>query len=150
MAMRERLKKFIGPEAYNASIFTFHSFCNFVIQENIQFFGGFRNLQLVSELELVDVYREIIDGFAEDHPLKRLKGNIYYENTRLKNLFNIMKQEGWTTEIIEENVKALDDYYNALDENGDFKHPKYVCKAKQTGKLTGKVYTKGEVKTRYK
>jgi DNA helicase-2/ATP-dependent DNA helicase PcrA len=145
MAMRKRLKKFIGPEAYNANIFTFHSFCNFVIQENIQFFGGFRNLQLVSDLELVDVFREIIDGFAEDHPLKRLKGNIYYENIRLKNLFNIMKQEGWTTEIIEQNVKALSDFYNALDENGDFKHPKYVCKAKQTGKLTGKVYTKGEV-----
>ena len=89
MAMRERLKKFIGPEAYNANIFTFHSFCNFVIQENIQFFGGFRNLQLISDLELVDVYREIIDGFAEDHPLKRFKGNIYYETNRLKNLFNI-------------------------------------------------------------
>ena len=145
MAMRDRLKKFIGPEAYNASIFTFHSFCNFVIQENIQFFGGFRNLQLVSDLELVDVYREIIDGFAEDHPLKRLKGNIYYESSRLKNLFNIMKQEGWTPEVIEQNVRALSDYYNAVDENGDYKHPKYVCKAKQTGKLTGKVYTKGEV-----
>ena len=145
MAMRDRLKKFIGPEAYNANIFTFHSFCNFVIQENIQFFGGFRNLQLVSDLELVDVFREIIDGFAEDHPLKRLKGNIYYENTRLKNLFNIMKQEGWTTAIIEHNVQALHEYYNALDENGDFKHPKYLCKAKQTGKLTGKVYVKGEV-----
>ncbi|MDF1697297.1 MAG: ATP-dependent DNA helicase [Saprospiraceae bacterium] len=145
MAMRDRLKRFIGPEAYNASIFTFHSFCNFVIQENIQFFGGFRNLQLVSDLELVDVYREIIDGFAEDHPLKRLKGNIYYESTRLKYLFNTMKQEGWSPQVIEQNVLALQEYYNELDENGSFKHPKYVCKAKQTGKLTGKVYTKGEV-----
>lgn len=145
MAMRERLKQFIGPEAYNANIFTFHSFCNFVIQENIQFFGGFRNLQLISDLELVDVFREIIDGFSKDHPLKRLKGNIYYESSRLKYLFNTMKQEGWTPEIIEQNVLALSDYYNALDEAGDFKHPKYLCKAKQTGKLTGKVYTKGEI-----
>lgn len=145
MAMRERLKKFIGPEAYNANIFTFHSFCNFVIQENIQFFGGFRNLQLISDLELVDVFIEIIDGFAEDHPLKRLKGNIYYESSRLKYLFNTMKQEGWTPELIEKNVLALNEYYNEVDENGNFKHPKYVCKAKQTGKLTGKIYTKGEV-----
>lgn len=145
MAMRERLKKFIGPEAYNANIFTFHSFCNFVIQENIQFFGGFRNLQLISDLELVDVFREIIDGFAEDHPLKRFKGNIYYESGRLKYLFNIMKQEGWTPDLIKEKVVALDEYYNAKDEDGMFIHPKYVCKAKQVGKLTGKVYTKGEV-----
>ena len=145
MAMRERLNKFIGPEAYNASIFTFHSFCNFVIQENIQYFGGFRNLQLVSELELVDVFREVIDGFAEDHPLKRLKGNIYYESNRLKYLFNTMKQEGWTPDIIEKNVQALSEYYNATDSNGDFKHPKYLCKAKQVGKLTDKVYAKGEI-----
>ncbi len=145
MAMRERLKNFIGPEAYNANIFTFHSFCNFVIQENIQFFGGFRNLQLISDLELVDVFREVIDGFAENHPLKRLKGNIYYESSRLKYLFNTMKQEGWSPEGIEKNVLSLTDYYNAVDESGSFKHPKYVCKAKQTGKLTGKVYTKGEV-----
>ena len=145
MAMRERLQKFIGPEAYNSSIFTFHSFCNFVIQENIQFFGGFRNLQLISELELVDVFREIIDGFSEDHPLKRLKGNLYYESTRLKYLFNTMKQEGWTYDDIKRSVEALGDYYNEQDENGIFLHPKYVCKAKQTGKITGKVYTKGEV-----
>ena len=56
IAMRERLKQFIGPEAYNANIFTFHSFCNYVIQENIQYFGGYRNLQLISDLELIDVF----------------------------------------------------------------------------------------------
>ncbi len=145
IAMRERLKQFIGPEAYNANIFTFHSFCNYVIQENIQFFGGFRNLQLVSELELVDVYREIIDGFADDHPLKRFKGNLYYEADRLKNLFNIMKQEKWTTEEIEENVLLLKEFYHKKDLNGDYINPKYLCKAKQVGKKTGTIYVKGEI-----
>ncbi|MEM9545657.1 MAG: ATP-dependent DNA helicase [Bacteroidota bacterium] len=145
MAMRERLKSFIGPEAYNANIFTFHAFCNYVIQENIQYFGGLRNLQLISDLELVDVYREIIDGFSNDHPLKRFYGNLYYEARRLKNLFNTMKREGWTAEEIESHVLALEHYYNAVDENGEFLNPKYVCKRKQTGSLTGKIYQKGEV-----
>jgi len=145
IAMRDRLKQFIGPEAYNANIFTFHSFCNYVIQENIQFFGGFRNLQLISELELVDVYREIIDGFADDHPLKRFKGNLYYEADRLKSLFNIMKQEKWTTEQIEENVKKLKAFYHETDLNGDYINPKYLCKAKQVGKQTGTIYVKGEI-----
>ena len=145
IAMRERLKQFIGPEAYNANIFTFHSFCNYVIQENIQFFGGFRNLQLISDLELVDVYREIIDGFADDHPLKRFKGNLYYEADRLKNLFNIMKQEKWTTDEIEENVRQLREFYHEKDLNGDYINPKYLCKAKQVGKQTGTIYVKGEI-----
>ncbi len=145
IAMRDRLKQFIGPEAYNANIFTFHSFCNYIIQENIQFFGGFRNLQLISDLELVDVYREIIDGFADDHPLKRFKGNLYFEADRLKSLFNIMKQEKWTTELIEENVKNLKEYYHEKDLNGEYINPKYLCKAKQVGKQTGTIYVKGEI-----
>lgn len=145
IAMRERLKQFIGPEAYNANIFTFHSFCNYVIQENIQYFGGFRNLQLVSDLELVDVFREIIDGFADDHPLKRFKGNLYYETDRLRNLFNIMKQEKWTPEIIEQNVKSLKEFYHKKDLNGDYINTKYLCKAKQVGKQTGTIYVKGEI-----
>jgi len=145
IAMRDRLKRFIGPEAYNANIFTFHSFCNYVIQENIQHFGGFRNLQLISELELIDVYREIIDSFGVDHPLKRFKGNLYYETGRLKSLFNIMKQEGWSPEEIEASVASLKKHYTQKDDLGDFIDPKFLCKRKQTGKQTGKIYEKGEI-----
>ncbi len=38
LAMRERLEKFIGSAAYQVGIFTFHSFCNQVIQENKEIF----------------------------------------------------------------------------------------------------------------
>ncbi|MEE9439184.1 MAG: ATP-dependent DNA helicase [Saprospiraceae bacterium] len=145
ISMRERLKQFIGPEAYNAKIFTFHSFCNYIIQENIQYFGGFRNLQLVSELELVDVFRELIDGFGDDHPLKRYKGNLYYETDRLKNLFNTLKQEGWSAELIESKVAELEDYYFEQNEMGDYVNPKYIVRGRQTGKDSGIVYTKGEI-----
>ena len=145
IAMRERLTRFIGPEAYNAKIFTFHSFCNYIIQENIQYFGGYRNLQIASELELVDIYRELIDSFDDDHPLKRFKGNIYFDTNRLKNLFNTMKQEGWTPEMIEKEVNSLYDFYTERDENGDVINDKFLCKRKQKGKLTGKEYQKGEV-----
>ena len=36
IAMRSRLFRFIGPDAYRVSIFTFHAFCNSVIQENLE------------------------------------------------------------------------------------------------------------------
>lgn len=149
IAMRDRLKQFIGPEAYNANIFTFHSFCNYVIQENIQHFGGFRNLQLISELELVDVYREIIDAFPEDHPLKRLKGNLYYEADRLKNLFNIMKQEGWTADEIATHVSDLEAYYKEQDADGRYINAELeksmVAGRKATG-TDGVIYQKGELR----
>src|SRR5436189_443772 len=38
VAMRTKLREMIGPEAHKVSIYTFHAFCNEVIQENISLF----------------------------------------------------------------------------------------------------------------
>src|ERR1700753_1191281 len=38
VAMRKRLLHFIGPDAYKVNIYTFHAFCNDIIQENLSFF----------------------------------------------------------------------------------------------------------------
>lgn len=37
IAMRRRLQYFIGADAYKTNIFTFHAFCNEVIQDNLSF-----------------------------------------------------------------------------------------------------------------
>lgn len=119
VAMRNRLLEFIGPEAYNVTINTFHAFCNQIIKENIEFFGGYRDLQSISDLELVDVLHEIIDEFDDDHTLKRLKGDIYFDRARLRNLFQTMKQESWSKEEI---LQALEDYPDFLAELEDFQY----------------------------
>ncbi len=98
--MRQRLSSFIGPEAYNVNIYTFHAFCNTVIKENLQYFGDFRELQLISDIEEAEIYRQLIDNFDDKHVLKRYKSDEYFEIRRLKNLFTTMKQEKWTTEQI--------------------------------------------------
>lgn len=105
VAMRQRLLQFIGPDAYKVGIYTFHAFCSGVIRDNVEYFGGYRNLQPVSELELEDILRRIIDEFDYDHPLKKLSGNVYYESKRLKNLFSTIKQESWTKEEIHKAVE---------------------------------------------
>ena len=38
IAMRRRLQQFIGADAYKVNIYTFHAFCNDVIQDNLQLF----------------------------------------------------------------------------------------------------------------
>src|SRR5689334_15064199 len=38
IAMRKRLVEFIGPSAYKVGIYTFHAFCNDVIQDNLYLF----------------------------------------------------------------------------------------------------------------
>lgn len=112
IAMRKRLLQFIESEAYKVNIFTFHAFCNQVIQDNLEHFGR-RALQPISELEQVDIFRELIDSFDNEHPLKRLKGDVYFESARLRNLFTLMKREGWSPEYVIDQCKAyLDDLPN--------------------------------------
>src|SRR5688500_18102020 len=98
IAMRKRLLQFIGPDAYRVHIHTFHSFCNMVIQENLDYFG-LRALEPVSDLEKIEVLQEIIDEFGPDHPLKRYKGEVYYDSGNLDTLFQLMKKEDWTPEF---------------------------------------------------
>src|SRR5690606_41129905 len=38
IAMRRRLQQFIGADAYKVNIYTFHAFCNDVIQDNLSLF----------------------------------------------------------------------------------------------------------------
>src|SRR5436190_15946404 len=52
VAMRKRLLQFIGPDAYKVNIYTFHAFCNDVIQENLSMFEK-TALDPVSELEKI-------------------------------------------------------------------------------------------------
>src|SRR6202012_267889 len=77
VAMRRRLLSFIGPDAYKVNIHTFHSFCNDIIQENLSFFEK-NNLDPISELEQIQLLRELVDSFPQKHPLKRYRSDAYY------------------------------------------------------------------------
>ena len=45
-------------------------------------------------------------AFPANHPLKRYRGDVYYEINNLQNLFSTMKKEGWTPAFIEEKIDA--------------------------------------------
>jgi DNA helicase-2/ATP-dependent DNA helicase PcrA len=134
-AMRKRLKTFIGTDAYNVTISTFHSFCNQVVQENIEKFGNYRDLQTVSDLETVDVLRKVIDGFNDDHPLKRLKGDPYLDLRKIKHLFLTMKRENWTEEILVQEVEDLKERMQV--------DPDYIYKRKTS--RNGVTFMKGDL-----
>ncbi|WP_184546847.1 ATP-dependent helicase [Mucilaginibacter sp. FT3.2] len=112
VAMRKRLFEFIGPDAYRINIYTFHAFCNEIIQENLEYFGKL-NLESLSDLESAMLFRELVDDFGNDHLLKRFTGDVYYDTKRLKDLFSTMKRENWDATMIEAAVQQyLDDIPN--------------------------------------
>src|SRR6188508_3227890 len=103
VAMRKRLLQFIGPDAYKVNIYTFHAFCNEVIQENLSLFEK-TALDPISELERIELFKELIDSFPKHHPLKRYRGDVYFEINNLQSLFSSMKREGWTPEFIQQRI----------------------------------------------
>jgi DNA helicase II / ATP-dependent DNA helicase PcrA len=116
VAMRKRLLQFIGPDAYKVNIATFHAFCNEVIQENLSLFEK-TALDPISELEKIQLFKELIDSFPKNHPLKRYRGDVYFEVNNLQSLFSTMKKEGWTAELIH---KKIDEYLNDLPNRDEF------------------------------
>lgn len=131
VAMRDRLIQFIGPLAYRVNIHTFHSLCNEIIQFNSSYFG-YKNLQPASDLDTEKILREIIDELPNDSPLKRFKGDIYYEASDLKNLFDILKKEHFEIEVLKEQAER---FFKDKEDNGDFVY-----------KVNGKNFKKGDIK----
>jgi DNA helicase-2/ATP-dependent DNA helicase PcrA len=105
VAMRKRLLGLIGTAAYKVNIHTFHSFCNMVIQENIRYFNK-SELEALSDLERVQLLKELIDGFEKENPLKRYKGEIYYDLNNLSTLYSAIKREGWEETWLIEQITA--------------------------------------------
>lgn len=113
IAMRNRLLSFIGADAYRINIFTFHAFCNLVIQENPSQFG-FIDLQPVSELEKRAFIKRLLDALPADNPLAKEKGDLYADTKGLLDLYAVMKREDWESAAI---ITAVDAHLEKLPDD---------------------------------
>ncbi|HZI69017.1 MAG TPA: ATP-dependent helicase, partial [Hanamia sp.] len=130
IAMRKRLLQFIGPDAYKVNIYTFHGFCNEVIQQNLSLFEK-PALNPVSDLERIQLFKTLIDHLPKNNPLKRYRGDVYYEIKNLQNLFSAMKREGWTPAYL---IERIDVYLERIKDDETFK---YKRPSKKSGKEAG-------------
>ena len=116
IAMRDRLLTFIGPEAHRVHINTFHSFCNAIIQDNLELFGK-QDMEPLSELDRIDLIRNILDRLPMDHALRLGISDIYFYENHLYQLFQQMKMEDWSVEYIHQQI---DFYLEDLPNNKAF------------------------------
>ncbi len=112
VAMRARLKQKIGPAAYSVQIQTFHSFCNGVIQENPEAFSETKELESLSELERVQILREILGARPPRSPWVPFE-NPYFHTKDLSQAISTLKREDIsplhfqkTLEVIETFLKS--------------------------------------------
>lgn len=106
IAMRKRLQQFIGADAYKVNIYTFHAFCNDVIQDNLSLFEK-TSLDAISELESIELFKQLIDSFPKNHPLKRYRGDVYFEINNLRQLFFCHEKRRLVTGIYTRKNRGL-------------------------------------------
>ncbi|MEO6637558.1 MAG: ATP-dependent helicase, partial [Ginsengibacter sp.] len=142
IAMRKRILEFIGADAYKVNIYTFHAFCNDVIQDNLNMFEK-TALDPVSDLQRIDLFKQLIDSFPKNHPLKRYRGDVYYEINNLQSLFSTMKREGWSPKFINERI---DEYIKSLPERGEYIAKRATVNFKKGDVRTDKIEEETEKK----
>lgn len=122
-ALRERLVRFLGVDAYRVHIHTFHSFCDKIIRSN-PFQFRMLNAEPITDLEKEVMVRGILDDTPDDHPLRRWSGSVYYETTRLIKLFSMIKSEHMSPSKM---IRDIEGYVEELKDNEEFQY-KRNCK----------------------
>ena len=145
-AMRRRLLERIGPEAHRVPIFTFHAFCNRVIQENMEFFGR-GNLEPMTELERIEIVRNLLTKLPPEHPLREGKKDLFQYEDHLRDLFSTMKKEGWTPGFV---LKKTDEFLNGLPTNPGFIYQKNTKHARKGDPKTAQIQEVTEKLSRLK
>lgn len=76
--MRKRLSTIVGAAAQKVQIFTFHGFCNSVIQSQPEYFG-YRQMEVVTDLERNEILRSILSDLPYGHPMHRIGNSTFLD-----------------------------------------------------------------------
>ena len=107
--MLTRLSSFIGPDAYKVKISTFHSFCEFVMQSNLEKFPQLADTpQSIDETDKYKIILEILLQLPVKDPLRNIRKEGQYASDIVQSISKL-KKEGVSVEdlrIIIDKEKA--------------------------------------------
>lgn len=127
--MKERLVRTIGTAGYRTSIYTFHGFCNELIQ---QYYDEFKHLiaaEPVTELEQIQIMTELFTTMDLKELVPFGDPQFYYKHTL--QAINELKKEGVTPEMFREAVQKQQEGFQSIE---DLYHEKGAHKGKMKGK----------------
>ena len=117
--MKERLASIIGPTAYGTSIFTFHAFCQHVINDHPDDFWDILGARLADQVEQIEIVEKIID--REKFVLIRPYGKPYFYVSAMIRAISDLKREGVRPD---EFIEIIDDEQLRFDATPDKESPR--------------------------
>ncbi len=115
VAMRDRLIKIIGSEAYKVRIHTFHSFCNEVIKNNPEYFIFAKNVKNIEEVERVELIQKLISSLKNGSTLKPWGDAFFYQRDIISSIQSL-KKEGVSPEAL---LILINNQLKFLEKNQD-------------------------------
>lgn len=129
-AMRERLRNYIGSEAYRIPIYTFHGFCGTLISDYPDAYADIIGGKIATEMDKIRLIQTILDG----QDIKRLRpmGNPSYYVPHIMRIISTLKQEYITPEKFVAIINAQEQELSGIEKI----HQKGAHKGKVRGEYT--------------
>lgn len=122
-AMQERLEEYIGSNASNVRIATFHSFALELIEKHYELLDFKQNPKLLGDDEAVFLVDDILQNNDWQHIRPRANPVMYFSD--LKQLISILKREGLTPEeflvFTNQEIDNLKNDENSISTRGESK-----------------------------
>jgi len=131
-AMRERLRRYIGAQAYRIPIYTFHGFSQKLIKEYPDAYERVIGGRPASDLEKINLIETILEG--GEVKLLRPMGSPSYYVMHILRMFGQMKQEYITPDDFAKIIQQQEMELEGIDEI----HEKGAHKGKVRGEYTKK------------
>ncbi|MFA6076912.1 MAG: ATP-dependent DNA helicase [Candidatus Paceibacterota bacterium] len=102
LAMRDRLRKYIGSEASKVKISTFHSFGMEILDKYFNVLSLDEKPKLMDEKDTINLYDEVLQKNDWKHIRPRSETSRYFKD--LKNMISLLKRERITPEDFENEI----------------------------------------------
>lgn len=101
LEMLDRLKSFIGSDAYKVKIYTFHAFCEYLMSSNLEKFPQIaENNENIDESDRYEVILDILKSLPVKDPLRNIKNEGQYLKD-VAGAISALKKEGVSPEKLE-------------------------------------------------
>lgn len=129
IAMQERLRRFLGYDAYKVAIHTFHSFCTDVIRKFYYLFDFTGDVEPIKDIDKLEIFKKII----QEKKLLNLqsKDDVLLNFNSIASAISTLKKEFISPDKFLENIKK---YENTTDK-GSAKDLRYLERLYELQKL---------------
>ncbi len=131
-AMRERLRRYVGSEAYRVPIFTFHGFAGKLIKEYSDAFERVIGGRPASDIEKIKLIEDVLE--SGDYTVLRPMGNPAYYVPHILRIIGTLKQEYFTPDAFARIIAQQEEDLQGIEKI----HQKGAHKGKVRGEYTKK------------